>query len=783
MDHLDEHGSDDSQAWVASDGELRFTNKKSKVWDEYKPFLFNGEIQRAECRHCHTYLSCRTNTLLQHQKICRAKQGLGLSQQQQNVELRYVLVNEIAPLEHISPDSHGEINFVSHSESSVIRLEAWKGFTPVFVDGKIYAADCVRCHTRVIADKARRKMRQHTLACEAQHRRGVLSESESSVPSLKSRPQVEFSTALKNGNVQIAEPASKFLKGSSGDRSPVDQHILVSPTLDLMGPAEQNTSSNQTAPDISRKFDQEASYQELTRMIILRGYPLSIVDHEEMRRFTKSLNSAFNMASSMDIEEYSTLLFQKEKAELKEKIALSSHRVSLSASIWAPQESVASVRYICLAVHFVDSDWKLQRRIIKFAVLRSSPSNLDRMIHFKISSELDSESGPFSVIWEAISDWNLDQKLFSLTSVSEIRNAQLKPFLIRRKCLPIGGELYNIACLDDVLNGIVSKGQPMLHLVGDILERSIKALMSSSLTQKQLLDVVTKVELKCPKEDSNQWHKIYFGLEVLLHFRKAFPSEESLSDEDTKTLESVYKILRAFHRAIEVISGPFPPTANMYFNEVWKVRTTLQEEASADHTLLASIVQEMHEAFNDFWKDSYVWLSVAVVLDPRFKYSLIEFRLKRAFGSDAVKYISTIRDTISEMFLEYCSPVDKASVDTSNHEACDTGVDGLDSDSLEDWVEHLNVLKKCEILTELETYLADALVPRKDDFDILNWWMNNSEKYPTLSVMARDVLPVPAYALRCEEALSSKGPVIHKQWSTLNVKTIEALVCARDWIK
>jgi hypothetical protein len=66
---------------------------------------------------------------------------------------------------------------------------------------------------------------------------------------------------------------------------------------------------------------------------ILHGYPLSIVEHEGMRCFTKSLNPAFNMASSIDIEEFSTILFQERKADLKKKIALSSHRVSLSACL------------------------------------------------------------------------------------------------------------------------------------------------------------------------------------------------------------------------------------------------------------------------------------------------------------------------------------------------------------------------------------------------------------------------------------------------------------------
>jgi len=96
-------------------------------------------------------------------------------------------------------------------------------------------------------------------------------------------------------------------------------------------------------------------------MIILHGYPLSIVEHEEMRCFVKSLNPGFNMASCTDIEEFSTILFQERKADLKKKIALSFHRVSLSACLWTPHGSEASVKYLCLAVHFIDSGCKLKR--------------------------------------------------------------------------------------------------------------------------------------------------------------------------------------------------------------------------------------------------------------------------------------------------------------------------------------------------------------------------------------------------------------------------------------
>ena len=374
-----------------------------------------------------------------------------------------------------------------------------------------------------------------------------------------------------------------------------------------------------------------------------------------------------------------------------------------------------------------------------------------------------------------------------MTSVGDIRSnerfSKLKDFLNQRRCLPIGVKLYNIACVDDVLNSIVSEEQPLLHVVSDILEKFIQAHMSSSLSQQQLIEVMKSMTLKCPHEDVKPWHKIYFGLEVLVHFKKAFPSEELLSAKDTKTVESVRNILRAFSHAVKVLSGPVCPTANIYFNELWIIRTTLEEEASTDNTELASMVWEMQEAFDEYWQNSYVWLSAPAVLDPRFKIAFIEFHLKQAFGTDAAKHVSIVRDTIWELLLEYCTAVDEPSVDQSNCDSCDVQVSGFYKDSLKDWTEHVSAQTRGQVLTELNNYLEDGVVPRKDDFDILNWWMSNSTKYPILSIMARDILAIPASAVHCEAALSNEGPVIHKQWNTLNINTIEALVCIRDWIK
>lgn len=93
MEHMDEHDSDDMPVGVASDGAhaaFRFRKKRSKVWDGYNPIYVNGVVQNAECRYCHILMSCKgadghsngTSHLWRHQKICRAKEELDLSQLQ-----------------------------------------------------------------------------------------------------------------------------------------------------------------------------------------------------------------------------------------------------------------------------------------------------------------------------------------------------------------------------------------------------------------------------------------------------------------------------------------------------------------------------------------------------------------------------------------------------------------------------------------------------------------------------------------------------------------------------
>ena len=84
--------------------------------------------------------------------------------------------------------------------------------------------------------------------------------------------------------------------------------------------------------------------------------------------------------------------------------------------------------------------------------------------------------------------------------------------------------------------------------------------------------------------------------------------------------------------------------------------------------------------------------------------------------------------------------------------------------------------------SEFDTYLEEHVLPRSSDFDILSWWKANSSKYPILQTIARDILVIPISIVASESAFSTSGRFIGPHRSRLYSKTLEAMMCAQDWL-
>ena len=71
---------------------------------------------------------------------------------------------------------------------------------------------------------------------------------------------------------------------------------------------------------------------------------------------------------------------------------------------------------------------------------------------------------------------------------------------------------------------------------------------------------------------------------------------------------------------------------------MWDVKKVWDKKTSSQNQIIAFMVIEMKTKFGKYWKISYS-NCVLVILDPRFKFGFVEFRLNKAFGDIASIHI------------------------------------------------------------------------------------------------------------------------------------------------
>ena len=84
-------------------------------------------------------------------------------------------------------------------------------------------------------------------------------------------------------------------------------------------------------------------------------------------------------------------------------------------------------------------------------------------------------------------------------------------------------------------------------------------------------------------------------------------------------------------------------------------------------------------------------------------------------------------------------------------------------------------------LSEMSSYLdSDCITQYDEDFNILNWWHEHKQTYPILSILAKDVLTVPASTISSESTFSLAGRVLEERQRRLTCDMVEVLSCLKD---
>ncbi|URE36797.1 hypothetical protein MUK42_35328, partial [Musa troglodytarum] len=347
--------------------------------------------------------------------------------------------------------------------------------------------------------------------------------------------------------------------------------------------------------------------------------------------------------------------------------------VAFVQSLQPQFKMVDTLGYICLSGQFIDSDWKLHRSMLSFMMV-SSPH---------------SENALSEAIGISLSDWNMKSKLFTITldnncSSHDIYSANLRDHLSNKNMLMLKGQLFVVRCYANILNVIAEDVITSIHgIIYNICE-GIKFVKASPAREEKFAEIALQLEILSTKalslDGTTQWNTTYLMLIAALEYKRAFNFLETCDDN---------------------------------YNEA----------PSADDRMKVEVARV---------------LSLAVVMDPRFKMKLVEFSFSKVYGADSARYVKLVDGSIHELYLEYVAqplPLNPAYVDQgeANH------INGDDSnvptvDGLQDFDMYLFELSVNQpSKPEIDQYLEESLVPRIQDFDILNWWKLNYLKYPMLS--------------------------------------------------
>ncbi|XP_042472525.1 zinc finger BED domain-containing protein RICESLEEPER 2-like [Zingiber officinale] len=213
-------------------------------------------------------------------------------------------------------------------------------------------------------------------------------------------------------------------------------------------------------------------------------------------------------------------------------------------------KSIADMDYVCLTCHYVDNDWKLQKKIINFFPL--GPSELGQDVS--------------KTIMERLQEWNIDGKLCVVLldncSTSDFVASELIGYLRAKGFLISNGDLFYARSCGNLLNAIVHKSLEAACEVIDRVRVSVQFVKSSqerlSILQKNA-EQIGILEKPLVLDAPSNWPSTYMMLETACHYQEAFKhlaesdvdNASFLSPKDWEDVRAVIECLDVLYQALD----------------------------------------------------------------------------------------------------------------------------------------------------------------------------------------------------------------------------------------
>ncbi|XP_077226251.1 zinc finger BED domain-containing protein RICESLEEPER 2-like [Tasmannia lanceolata] len=534
------------------------------------------------------------------------------------------------------------------------------------------------------------------------------------------------------------------------------------------------------------EFNQQISRDDFTRMVIYHEYPFSIADHVFFRVFLRNLQPMFKLITRMTVKADCLKMYEIEKKNIYEELESLPCKVSLTSDMWTSRTMEG---YLCLTCHFIDNDWKFQKKILNFINVETPHTGEE------ISKSITAR----------LYDWNIDNKVFSITldncTTNDVVIREMLKVFHSKKSLISNGEFLHVRSCAHILNLIVQDGLGYLRESIHNIRESIKFVKSSQARLERFKKIANQVRSHKSSffyDVPTRWNSTYLMLVNTLKFKEAFNRMAECdmkytcapSEYEWNLAEMIVGCLKLFYDVTERIFGCRYPTSNLYFNDICDIYLALKKWNTSEVNCISNMAASMLEKFEKYWGITSIILGIASILDPRYKMKSIQYFFREIYSYEEERKmnIENVKNALFRFYDAYVEKYDIHDIIPHGHVSTSIATSSTSNSNLAKLAFFvMETTEETPQKSELELYLDEKVHPgagiEDGTFDILSWWKLNGRKYPMVAQIARDVLAIPISTVASESAFSTGGRVLDEYRSSLKPSTVEALICTHDWLK
>ncbi|GMJ13921.1 DAYSLEEPER [Hibiscus trionum] len=134
----------------------------------------------------------------------------------------------------------------------------------------------------------------------------------------------------------------------------------------------------------------------IAHWIVMHEHAFSIVEEEDFNMMLKMAIPQWKSVSRHTIRNDSFKVYEVEKNKLKEKLK-NVDKISLTTDLWRSKPQ--KIEYMVLTAHFVDHDWKLQKRVLNFVHIPPPRKGKDIA----------------NCIFKCLKGWDIENKVFTVS--------------------------------------------------------------------------------------------------------------------------------------------------------------------------------------------------------------------------------------------------------------------------------------------------------------------------------------------------------------------------------